>query len=267
MSRTTGRSTEKIAKRVPVPTLAAAVVLAVGVAGFLTLRRDKPVQPLTSSQMIATGIGAVDSLALPDGTRVVLGPLSSLTVVKGYGAGQRDVHVRGYAFFDVVHNSSVLFTAHALNATITDAGTSFGVRTDSASGVSVTVRDGSVSLKPINTTSSGGVIVVAGQHGFLTSTGQAITRPAIDQDLAWLGRRLAFHEAPMSEVIDSFHRWYGIDLQLADPSLASRHLTATLPSESLENALELIHRSLGVEIARYGDTAIVRAPEESTRLR
>src|SRR5215208_2758028 len=139
--------------RIPVIVLSGAAVLAIGVAGYLRSRPNRAAPPVVlASQMTGTGVGAVDSLTLPDGTRVILGPLSSVTVVKGYGAARREVELRGEAFFDVVHNASSPFTTRALGVTITDVGTSFAVRADSTIGVSVAVRDGAVSLKRSDTT-------------------------------------------------------------------------------------------------------------------
>jgi transmembrane sensor len=254
--------------RMPVLALAAVAVLAIGVAGYLRSRPDRPAQPVVlASQMTATGVGAIDSLTLPDGTRVTLGPLSSVTVVKGYGAGRREVELRGEAFFDVVHNASSPFTTRALGVIITDIGTSFAVRADSSIGVSVAVREGAVSLKRADTTTSSGVILGAGEFALLTPSGQTTTRAATEQDLAWMQGRLVFREAPMSEVSESFRRWYGIHLRLADASIAKRHLTATLSGETPEAALEIIGLSLGGTIERRGDTAIVHAREGSTGLR
>ena len=103
------------------------------------------------------------------------------------------------------------------------------------------------------------VILGAGQFGLLTPDGNAATRPSTEQDLAWMQRRLVFRETPMSEVVESCRRWYGIRLRLADASLASQHLTATFSGETPEAALEVIRLSLGAEIERRGDTAIVHA--------
>jgi transmembrane sensor len=254
--------------RTPVMALAAVAVLAIGVVGYLRSRPDRTAQPVVlASQMTATGVGAIDSLTLPDGTRVTLGPLSSVTVVKGYGAGRREVELRGEAFFDVVHNTSAPFTTRALGVTITDIGTSFAVRADSSIGVSVAVRDGSVSLKRADTTNASGVVLGAGQYALVAPGGQTTTRAATEQDLAWMQRRLVFREAPMSEVSESFRRWYGIHLRLADASIAKRHLTATLSGETPDTALEIIGLSLGGTIERRGDTAIVHAREGSTGLR
>ena len=71
--------------------------------------------------------------------------------------------------------------------------------------------------------------------------------------------QLVFREAPLSEVAASLNRWYGIDMQIPDPSLAMRHLTATFSGESPERVLDVIRLVLGADIERHGDTAIVRA--------
>ena len=249
--------------RIPVIALGLAAVLAIGVAVYLRSRPDRAAPPVVlASQMTGTGVGAVDSLTLPDGTRVILGPLSSVTVVKGYGAGRREIELRGEAFFDVVHNASSPFTTRALGVTVTDVGTSFAVRADSTIGVSVAVRDGAVSLKRADTTNASGVILGAGQYALLAPSGQTTTRPATEQDVAWMQRRLVFREAPMSEVSESFRRWYGINLRVANASIAKRRLTATLSGEAPEAALEIIGLSLGATIERRGDTAVVHARQQ-----
>ena len=251
---------------VPVPALAAAAVLAVGVAGYLTMRTPKSAIPVSpSAPMVATGVGVVDSLRLPDGTRIVLGPLSSVKVAAGYGMTSRDVDVTGDAYFDVVHDSSKPFTAHALHATIQDVGTKFAVRTDAADGVSVSVTEGSVALQGTSPVRNGGnaprgaIVLKPGEKGVVRSDGQTIKQRAGPEDVAWMRHQLVFREAPLSEVAASLNRWYGIELRVPDTSLATRHLTATFSGESPERVLDVIRLVLGADIERHGDTAIVRA--------
>ncbi|MFN2602892.1 MAG: FecR domain-containing protein [Gemmatimonadaceae bacterium] len=251
---------------VPVPALAAAALLAVGVAGYLTMRTPKSALPVSpSAPMVATGVGVLDSLRLPDGTRIVIGPLSSVKVAAGYGVTSREVEVTGDAYFDVVHDPSRPFTAHALRATIQDLGTKFAVRTDAADGVSVSVTDGSVALQGRSPIRSGGnaprgaIVLKPGEKGVVRSDGQTIRERAGPDDVAWMRHQLVFREAPLSEVAASLNRWYGIDLQVPDASLAARHLTATFSGESPERVLDVIRLVLGADIERHGDTAIVRA--------
>src|ERR671932_802541 len=49
-------------------------------------------------------VGARDSVRLPDGSRVLLGPQSQLTVLGGYGGVGREVELRDEGHADVVHD-------------------------------------------------------------------------------------------------------------------------------------------------------------------
>jgi transmembrane sensor len=254
--------------RIPMPALAAAALFAVVVASMMTYR-NRPVErgAKPASRMLATGVGIRDSLTLTDGTRVILGPMSSVTVEAGYGEKTRGVEIRGDAWFDVVHDSRKPFTVHAGNAAIVDVGTTFVVRSDSPDGVAVSVSTGSVSLRHLNSPARQGVILKAGDVGILDNGGQVIARRgmASEDDVAWMQGRLVFHDASLGEVIASMRKWYGIEIQASDSALAGRHLTATFAGESADRALEVIRLALGVDVIRHGDTAVVRPSKGSVR--
>jgi transmembrane sensor len=248
---------------VSAPAIAAAAILAIGVAGYLALRTPgkTTVQQAAapSAEMIATGVGALDSLRLPDGTYVVLGPLSSIKVASGFGTDRREVELHGDVYLEVVHDSSKPFTARANGVAIQDIGTKFAVHSDSAHGVTVSVTEGSVSLQGVTSGRSGGVVLRPGERGIVLP-GQ---RPTVDRstpdDMAWMKRQLVFRETPLTDVAVSLRRWYGIQLSVRDPSLANRHLTASFAGEPAERVLDVIGLVLGADIERRGDTAIVRA--------
>lgn len=248
--------------KVLVPALAAAALLAVGVKSYFSSRAQSGRQPaapsLSAPRTVATGVGVRDSLRLPDGTRVVIGPMSSVMIAADFGVERRDIEVNGDVWVDVVHNSSRPFLTHAAGATIQDLGTVFSVRTDEARGVAVSVRQGSVSLRS-NTMPGTGVVLKSGEHGVLLSNGQVVTVPATSDDLAWMSGKLVFREASLADVATSLKRWYGIDLKVADPTLNTRHLTATFSTETPDRVLDVIRLALGAQIERRGDTAIVRA--------
>ncbi len=250
--------------RTAFPAIAAVGLLAIGIGSWLTLRDDTAPAVVADMPgtpgMLATGVGVRDSMRLPDGTHVVLGPLSSIRLAADYGSSTRDVEIRGDAWFDVTHDSSKPFTVRAGGAAVLDIGTKFAIRTDSLRGVAVTVTEGSVSLRASNTPATSGVVLQAGDNGLLKSDGKvvALKGTATPDDLAWLQGRLVFRDAPMEEVAASMRKWYGIQLRVADPSLKGRHLTATLDGESADVALEILRLALGATIERSGDTAIIR---------
>jgi transmembrane sensor len=247
---------------VPLPAIAAVALLAVGVAGYLALQNNKT-KPgpaaLPSAQMVATGVGALDSIRLSDGTRVILGPLSSIKVASAYGIERRNIEVKGDAYLEVIHDAGKPFTVHADGAVIQDLGTTFAVRTDAAEGVAVSVAEGSVSLQGVNTGRPARVVLKPGERGVVSTDGRISTEHTSPDDMAWLHRQLVFRDAPISEVVASLHRWYGIQLSVPDASLASRHLTATFSGESPDRVLDVIRLVLGANVERRGDTAIIRA--------
>jgi transmembrane sensor len=255
--------------RVAVPALAASGILAVGLLNWNSGGDNQPAAVAVADQarMLATGVGVRDSLTLPDGSRVVLGPLSSVKVSKDFETGAREVEVTGDTWFEVVHDDSRPFTVRAGNATIVDIGTKFTVRSDAATGVSVNVTEGTVSLAPSNLSADQGVILNAGDNGLLGNDGQIVASrgTVTEDDVAWMTGKLVFRETPMTEVAASVKRWYGIDLVMSEPSLVNRRITATFDNETPEAMLDILRLVLGAEIDRRGDSAVVSSGERRVR--
>lgn len=213
----------------------------------------------------ATFPGRTDSVRLPDGSRVVLGPASRLTLAADYGRAHRDAQLVGQALFDVLHDPARPFAVRAGRALIWDLGTMFTVRDDGGE-VHVVVTSGSVLLqdtlrqKPGTSGPGEGLVLKAGDRGTLGPQGEAVSEPAAAtaDDLAWTKGRLVFSNAPLPSVAAELRRWYGVELRIADQKLAGRHLTASFTSESLSEVLGIIGLALGAQIERRGDTAVVR---------
>jgi transmembrane sensor len=82
-----------------------------------------------------------------------------------------------------------------------------------------------------------------------------------DDDLAWTRGRLVFTDASLAQVRADLRRWYGIELEIADSGLASRHLTASFAGETVPQVLDVIALALGATIERRGggDTVVIHA--------
>jgi len=219
----------------------------------------------TAPRTYVTPVGQTDSVRLPDGSRVVLGPASRLTLAADYGRTRRDAQLAGQALFDVLHDPVRPFAVRVGRAVIQDLGTTFAVRDDGGL-VHVVVTSGSVLLQDtlrqkLRAPGSGaGLVLKAGDRGTLGPQGETVAEPAAatSDDLAWTTGRLVFNHAPLPVVAAELRRWYGIELQITDRKLAGRHLTASFAGESLPEVLSIIGLALGAEIERRGDTAVVR---------
>ncbi len=155
--------------------------------------------------------------------------------------------------------------ARAGRALVTDVGTAFSVRTDSAEGVEVIVTEGAVRLQ---TDGGAEVLLSAGDEATVQSAGGVSVQRAgaHPEDLAWTRGRLTFRESPVSRVRTDLRRWLGVELVVADSTLASRHLTASFQNESRTQIFDVIALALGARYEVRGDTVTLR-PLDTARPR
>lgn len=235
-----------------IPAAVAAAVVIMAVAVWQQQHRG------TTQQVFRTDAGQRTPVRLVDGTRVVLAPLSRLVVPHGYGSDVREVELTGEALFAVVHDATHPFRVTTPLGIVEDVGTVFTVQNVAADSVVVRVTEGSVRLR----LADGGLdplTLSAGDAGILAERRLEARRGTVHAaDTAWVHGELAFRDAPMADVVAAMHRWYGIRLRVADSVLAGRHVTASLSIETADQALKIIALSLGADVERQGDTAIVR---------
>ena len=213
---------------------AAAAVLVVAGAGLvwrtaLSPRGDR--MPPGTQTHYATAIGRLDSLQLPDGSRVLLGPGSELDVSPDFGTLSRDVALKGEANFAVVHNVVRPFRVHTAWATFRDVGTQFVVHSDDAEGARVAVREGAVAVEthPGSTPRT----LAAGDRAVVAPQGSIRVERSVQlgDDLAWMSGRLVFRDAPMTQVVADLRRWYGIELRV-DSAFARARISTTFDRAS-----------------------------------
>ncbi len=262
------RAARTMAPRVVVPArrwqsialpAAAAAVVVIGGGLWWHSRGTPGYTPASVAQVFATNVGRRDSVRLADGTRVLLAPESRLIVAMGYGNTMREVELTGEAYFDVRHDAGRPFVVHAGSADIRDLGTTFSVRVAGNQGVRVAVTSGSVSLAPASASPNAAVVLRPGDAGTLGLDGRTLVDRGgtAEPDTAWTSGRLVFREAPVSSVRSELRRWYGIDLVI-DSAFAARHLSMTFDGESADRVLEVIALSLGAEVERQGNTALIK---------
>ncbi len=262
--------------------LAAAAALLLFVRGDRGDRGDRGEEPAGAApvapMVLATAAGARDSVRLPDGTRVVLGPASRLT----WDAREaRLVSLDGIAHFVVVHDADHPFTVRAGDAVVRDLGTAFVVRTDSRTGtptatgavarVSVAVSEGVVSLvaraRRDSLAARDAVTLRAGDRGELAAGRVVVQRGAVDAaDTAWVSGRLVYQAAPLDRVIADVARWYDAELRVADRALLARRITATFDArDPAERVVEAIAIALGATVTREGGGRVAVLHSARTR--
>jgi transmembrane sensor len=239
-----------------------AILTAAAVVGIMVTLRSVHVTstPTTGAALTyTTRVGQRDSVRLADGSRVLLGPDSRLTVPTDYGTTSRAVELHGDGYFDVRHDAGKPFAVRVGMALVEDIGTTFTVESDPGDTTSVAVVSGSVRLRGGNSAPNAGVVLAAGDRGSIDGRGNVRTeRHAVrDDDVAWTTGRLVFRDASLARVVGEIHRWYGVTLRIADPSLLNRHVTTSFSGEPIDQVLKILGLTLGARVERQGDSAIV----------
>jgi transmembrane sensor len=209
-----------------------------------------------------TDIGGFKNVHLSDGTNVLLGSRTKLSVT--LSSRHRIVRLfEGRAWFKVAHDPYRPFVVHAGDETITDLGTAFVVTRDSDR-VVVTVTEGAIEVSdqpPLTALSKLAQTFALRQAVALApirvSRGEELTFGAkaapnvakhtdISAATAWARAVLTFDDQPLRYVVDTINR-YSTARILVSPAAGALRLTATFPEDELdENHVEEWAQSLQV---------------------
>jgi transmembrane sensor len=235
---------------------------------FVVRRPSDSPRPVfhAKANTFATPTGQRDSIELADGSRVILGPESRLTVPGNYGVVSRSVELVGDGYFDVRHDAAKPFSVRVANAVVEDLGTAFSIESDVRDTMTVAVMSGSVRLRAAGATEAAGTTLSAGDRGSLTATGtvRAFRHAVLPADSSWTHGVLEFHDASMRRVAGEIRRWFGVDLRIADSSLLRIPLTTTVRgNDPVDQVLSNIALSIGARVERQGNSATLRLSSRS----
>ncbi len=273
-SHTTDRAWKRLAKRIdePVrvlpfhrrPLFRVAAALALVAGATLLWRGAGPAGPgQTGPDTIRTAAGERRSVELADGSRIVVAPGSVVRIAGGFASrrGERRIDLEGEAWFEVEHDASRPFRVHTADAVAEDLGTEFTVRAWPGEGrVQVAVVSGEVALRAAGGNETTSVTLGPEDVGeVMTGQDPTVSRPgSLAGFVEWHDGRLPVEGLPVDSLVTLFSRWYGVALTVGDSALGARRITATFDLDRLEDALDVLRLSLGVDVERRDGTIILR---------
>jgi transmembrane sensor len=88
----------------------------------------------------------------------------------------------------------------------------------------------------------------------MSGTGGPVVSKARNADalVAFSRGQLVFDNTPMQRVAEELARWYDVDVKLASPTLAGRHVTVTFAGESIDEVLRTIALSVDARVEHTG---------------
>jgi len=204
---------------------------------------------------------------LPDGSKVTLAKGTRISYNRLMNGKNREVTVSGEAFFDVVKNPVKPFYIYTRNMVVKVLGTSFRV-TASGGKESVAVKTGKVSvfLKGQDLEQSGATILLPKQVcTYSKSTGSLIMDTAADRskiEMEVIAKNgYDFEDAPIDTVFRTLEKMYAIPVHYERSAFFNSFITISLGSESLEEQLQVITRTIGATFSISNDGITIEPPK------
>lgn len=220
---------------------AAVAALAICYIGWRSFSNDRI--------QFATTVGEKIDITLPDGSKVKLDALSTLTYSTGDWAEERTLQLDGQAYFKVENGST--FTVNTNQGSVEVLGTQFNVQAiqqlfsvECYEGlVAVSTGESRIELEPGNG--------VRKENDELLPYSHSANSPA------WNEGYSKFKDKKLQEVVNSLSRYYQVNINLPE-KYASLSFTGTVPHTDLESALRTIFVPMEIpyELQEDGTVAI-----------
>jgi transmembrane sensor len=212
----------------------------------------------TPPASIKTTAGETREVALADGSRITLGPSSTLRPTWRL-ARRAYVLQAGEAFFAVAHDASRPFTVAAGETKVRVLGTRFDVNRSPGERVRVEVEQGLVEVSR-DTASGASIARVAAGQGALSDT-LGVRTNSLKNSLqagAWRRGRLEYADARLDDVVADLNR-YGVRVRVA-PSAAGLKVTAGLRADQASAFVTGLPRVLPVSVSKEADGGVLIRP-------
>ncbi len=163
---------------------------------------------------LATPLGGIYQITLPDGTKVWLNAGSSLKYPMSFAKNERRVSLEGEAFFEVTKDSARPFKVLSKGQEIEVLGTAFNVNAyPDNTAIKTTLVNGKVKLSNDKRYSEV-IYLLPGQQSTNTNNGK-IQLANVDTApfTAWKEGLFYFDETPLSDALQQIGRWYNVEVK------------------------------------------------------
>lgn len=228
-----------------------------------------------------TRIGGRETIALPDGSEIILNTDSELDIV--WSSSARNIFLpRGEGYFKVEPDPDRPFRVYAGERMVEAVGTSFVVEHTQANSVEVVVREGRVNFYRVNgpqmPDSLPGDIsgILLPDERIALDAGERASVPAgssmrveklqiepadLEIALSWTTGMLQFQGETLSEVVREINRYTTVRIDMVD-SVRSIEVSGYFTPGDIEAFKVAMKENFNIEAMQLGENSILLYPEE-----
>ncbi len=234
--------------------IAAALILvsAAAVIGYFSVVSNQG-QSLGLAYQTAAEV-STDTLA--DGSIITLNNYATLRFSQGPFRRERRVELQnGEAFFRVAKNRNKPFVIRSGDVTVTVLGTSFHVKRDGDE-TAVVVENGKVKVEGLNRE----IELTARQKVIINTSTQRFDEGTVTDQLHnyYVSGSFVLDHTPLWRIAEILEEAYGVEITVARDEIRNLPMTTTLRKGALDNALDVIVKTLGVTVEKQGKEIIFK---------
>lgn len=217
-------------------------------------------KPSGSHKSYKSELGTRKIIALADGTTIILGSSSTLTVPDDFNKLSREIGLIGNALFEVVKDSSKPFVIHTrhLQNTATD-GVYWIIAPATSEGETVEVMSGVLRAnKAYSSQFNEPETLKVGEMVMINHTIDLMEKETFDttEVSKWKSNILVFNNATISEVAKELENWFGISVTLDGDFSKMPPVTYSFSNATLQQILDVISKSYDIKY-KLGEESVV----------
>lgn len=207
---------------------------------------------LNQSQPIeVAALNAIKESPMPDGSKITLNQDAVITYHKDYGKTNRQVALKGEAFFSVAHDKIKPFIVDVNEITVTVTGTSFYIEAkQNENEIKVMVETGTVIVK--STLDPNQIVTLhKGDKALYSKSSHSLIQAAITEEdnyHSWLSKKLLFKEMPLKDIITDLNHAYHRNIVIKDKAVENCRITVSFDQQTLNQILNVIEHTIDVTI-------------------
>ena len=206
-----------------------------------------------------TSVGALASIPLSDGSKVMLNTDSKMDVVLNK-TGRYVKLDRGEASFDVAKDVVRPFIVEIADKRVVAVGTQFSIRRD-GNDIRVYVEEGSVQIRRQGIASEATETrLPAGSEARTANNSLLVDQPTpaqVEQLLSWRTGYIKFRDTALADAVVEFNRYSLHKIVMEDPSLANIHIGGNFRTDDAAGFLALLQTGFPVKVESRGELIVL----------
>lgn len=206
---------------------------------------------------ISSGFGEQKKIQLPDGSTVVLNSNSSISIDENFNKKDRNLKLKGKAFFQVAKNQRKPFVITNNGFTTTVVGTSFYISGDNTDDYSVQLLEGKVT---VNASDQHETTLEAGEQAKWLRSENSFSKTQCDTAYLhqWYKGELVFDKTPAEQAFRILQQWYGVTIEDRRVDAPGSLLNGRYKNAALNEILEVICFTLHCSTTIENNRIIIR---------